>query len=162
MTIAVVFNGSKFFIEPNPAVVASGTPVNWALYYDAGQARHVRWTLTFRSGTPFQGKPPVLDTVAPPADPAGGQPSEAGIDPGPPAQDGFYKDDIRVEDAATGKDLGNDDPYRAEGYLVVRGISDHADKEKNDAWRQPAADNAMIALENLLVMVPAFGAGPKG
>ena len=52
--------------------------------------------------------------------------------------------------------------YKAEGYLIVRGISDHADKDKSDAWRQPSADNAMIALGNLLAMVPAFGASaPK-
>jgi adenosylhomocysteine nucleosidase len=48
--------------------------------------------------------------------------------------------------------------YKAEGYLIVRGISDHADKQKDDRWRQAAADNAMIALEKLLAMMPAFRA----
>jgi adenosylhomocysteine nucleosidase len=47
---------------------------------------------------------------------------------------------------------------RANAYLVVRGISDHADKEKDDRWREPAADNAMIALENFLAMTPALRA----
>jgi len=115
MRITVVFNGSKFFVEPNPAVVASGSPVEWLLYYDGVQARQVRWILAFPSGSPFAGSPSKFDTVAPPPDPAAGGPSEANIDPGPPIRDGFYKYEIRVEDATTGKDLGNDDPY-----LIIR------------------------------------------
>jgi adenosylhomocysteine nucleosidase len=47
--------------------------------------------------------------------------------------------------------------YRAEAYLVVRGISDHADADKDDKWRQPAADNAVIALAKLLAGMPAIG-----
>lgn len=43
--------------------------------------------------------------------------------------------------------------YQARGYLIVRGISDHADHEKDDAWRQVSADNAMIALSNFLAGV---------
>jgi len=49
--------------------------------------------------------------------------------------------------------------YQAEGYLVVRGISDHADKEKSDAWRQPSADNAMIALSSFLAGIQPLAGG---
>jgi len=40
--------------------------------------------------------------------------------------------------------------YRAAGYLIVRGISDHADQAKDDRWRLPASRNAMQFLERLL------------
>lgn len=46
--------------------------------------------------------------------------------------------------------------YRADGYLVVRGISDHADQEKSDDYRQACVDNAMVAFENLLAVIPPF------
>lgn len=50
---------------------------------------------------------------------------------------GFYEDELRAG-------------YRAQGYVVVRGVSDHADAEKDDKWRQPAAENAMCALERFV------------
>ena len=40
--------------------------------------------------------------------------------------------------------------YKPEGYLIIRGISDHADKEKNDNWRVAATGNAMLTLQHLL------------
>ena len=46
--------------------------------------------------------------------------------------------------------------YKARGYLVIRGISDHMDAEKSDTWRQPASDNAMSALVELLRNLPPF------
>ncbi len=46
---------------------------------------------------------------------------------------------------------------KPEGYLIVRGISDHADIEKNDDWRQPAAGNAVLALQQLLSRIPSGG-----
>ena len=39
---------------------------------------------------------------------------------------------------------------QAKGLLVIRGISDHADMEKNDKWRLPATKNAMKVLVDLL------------
>ena len=51
--------------------------------------------------------------------------------------------------------------YQADGYLVVRGISDHADREKNDAWRQASANNAMIALSHFLAGIQPVGGGAR-
>jgi len=39
---------------------------------------------------------------------------------------------------------------RAEGYLIVRGISDHADKEKDAKWQEIASENAIVALGEFL------------
>ena len=39
-------------------------------------------------------------------------------------------------------------------YVVVRGISDHADKKKDDAYRKPAACNAVTALQKFLATIP--------
>lgn len=47
---------------------------------------------------------------------------------------------------------------KPEGYLIIRGISDHADKNKNDDWRIPAASNAMATLKLFLGQLPpGFG-----
>lgn len=44
-----------------------------------------------------------------------------------------------------------------DGFLIIRGISDHADKEKNDLWRSFAADNAMTTLVEFLKELPKLG-----
>jgi nucleoside phosphorylase len=49
---------------------------------------------------------------------------------------------------------------RTKGYLVLRGISDHADEEKDDRYRYPAAAHAMLALEKLLARLPTLGTWP--
>jgi hypothetical protein len=113
MTIVVVFNGSRFFIEPNPAVVASGSPLDWLLYYDGHQTLRIRWTLSFPSGSPF--KATMLSAIASAPPLTVPRPSEAKIDAGLPMTDGCYKYDVEVEDASTGNKLGKDDPY-----LIVR------------------------------------------
>jgi hypothetical protein len=113
MTIVVVFDGSKFFIAPNPAVVQSGSPVDWLLYYNGPRAGRVRWTLTFGSGSPFQVTKLYTTVAAPP--PIVPRPSEATIDAGAATTDGCYKYDVEIADETTGKVLGNDDPY-----LIVR------------------------------------------
>lgn len=41
---------------------------------------------------------------------------------------------------------------RAQGILVVRGISDHADYAKDDKWRLPASANAMKVLADFLII----------
>lgn len=42
------------------------------------------------------------------------------------------------------------------GVLVIRGISDHADVEKDDKWRKPASDNAVKCLIEILKNIPKF------
>jgi len=44
--------------------------------------------------------------------------------------------------------------YRAKGYMVIRGISDHADKDRNDKCRAIAARNACAFLQKFLTTVP--------
>jgi adenosylhomocysteine nucleosidase len=53
---------------------------------------------------------------------------------------------------------------KTEGYLIFRGVSDHADQNKHDGWRVPAATNAMSALRILLERLPAglVGCLPRG
>jgi len=46
--------------------------------------------------------------------------------------------------------------YGAGGYMVIRGISDHADKDKDDKCRLAAAQNACLVLKNFLITVPPF------
>jgi adenosylhomocysteine nucleosidase len=45
--------------------------------------------------------------------------------------------------------------YKPKGYLIVRGISDHADEKKNDKWRIPAAANAMLAMMKMIENIPS-------
>jgi hypothetical protein len=113
MTIVIVFNGSMFFIQPNPAVAHFGSSVDWLLYYDGYSAGRVRWTLRFGSGSPFQLA--TLSTTASPPPANVPRPSEGTIDAGLPISDGCYKYDVEIADEATGKVLGNDDPY-----LIIR------------------------------------------
>ena len=40
------------------------------------------------------------------------------------------------------------------GNLIIRGISDHADHDKDDKWREPAAENAAIVLSKILKLLP--------
>ncbi|OQP66589.1 hypothetical protein A3860_14000 [Niastella vici] len=40
------------------------------------------------------------------------------------------------------------------GVLIIRGISDHADFDKDDKWRIPASENAAIVLEKLVGLLP--------
>jgi adenosylhomocysteine nucleosidase len=40
--------------------------------------------------------------------------------------------------------------------ILIRGISDHADCEKDDKWRLPASKNAVIALKKLLEVIYEF------
>lgn len=47
--------------------------------------------------------------------------------------------------------------FQAKGYLVVRGISDHADADKNDRWRIEASRNASEALQRVLATMPPLG-----
>lgn len=47
--------------------------------------------------------------------------------------------------------------YLAKGYMVIRGISDHANKDKNDKWRKNAAHNACTFLRDFLTTVPPIG-----
>ncbi|QIE58034.1 hypothetical protein G5B37_00160 [Rasiella rasia] len=42
------------------------------------------------------------------------------------------------------------------GVLVIRGISDHADFEKDDKWRKPASENAVKCLSEILKIIPEF------
>lgn len=56
----------------------------------------------------------------------------------------FYEDQLRSG-------------YKADGYLVIRGISDHADCEKDDKWRMIASKNAAKTLEVLVSQLPALG-----
>jgi len=44
--------------------------------------------------------------------------------------------------------------YLAKGYMVIRGISDHADKDKNDAYRTLSARNACDFLADFLAHIP--------
>ncbi|NTV46305.1 MAG: 5'-methylthioadenosine/S-adenosylhomocysteine nucleosidase [Chlorobiales bacterium] len=47
--------------------------------------------------------------------------------------------------------------YLAKGYMVIRGISDHADRDKDDKWRKIAAHNACTFLKEFLTTVPPIG-----
>jgi nucleoside phosphorylase len=42
------------------------------------------------------------------------------------------------------------------GALVIRGVSDHADTEKDDKWRKPASENAVKCLSEILKIIPEF------
>jgi nucleoside phosphorylase len=53
----------------------------------------------------------------------------------------FYEDQLSYDEQAV-------------GYLIIRGVSDHADHEKDDKWRQIASDNAMTALVRFLSTIP--------
>lgn len=44
---------------------------------------------------------------------------------------------------------------RAPGWLVIRGISDHADEEKNDDYHEIAASHAAAVLREMLLYLPA-------
>jgi len=45
---------------------------------------------------------------------------------------------------------------RTKGYLVIRGVSDHADEAKDDRYRYPAAAHAVSTLEHLIARLPTL------
>ncbi|WP_051467769.1 hypothetical protein [Actinomadura oligospora] len=51
--------------------------------------------------------------------------------------------------------------HRAKGWLVIRGISDNADANKDDACHQVAAENAAVVLQGLIPYL-AEGARHQG
>jgi adenosylhomocysteine nucleosidase len=70
---------------------------------------------------------------------------------------GFNDKTLAVETEAAGlavaaHEEGRDNP--SYGALVIRGISDHADQDKNDEWRTVAAAHAVLALR---AMAPVIG-----
>lgn len=49
-----------------------------------------------------------------------------------------------------------------EAYVIVRGISDHADQAKDDAWQFAASENAVTALKELLPAIAStIGSAPN-
>lgn len=55
----------------------------------------------------------------------------------------FYEDELSNEEKPV-------------GYLIVRGISDHADEDKDDQWKKVASENAVVALAELVKSVSAL------
>jgi adenosylhomocysteine nucleosidase len=57
---------------------------------------------------------------------------------------------VETEAAGASQQFDEDELRRdvqTRGLIVIRGVSDHADQEKDDAWRIPAVLNAMRCLE---------------
>lgn len=57
---------------------------------------------------------------------------------------------VETEAAGVSQQFDEDELRRditTKGVIVIRGISDHADEEKDDRWRKPAVHNAMKCLE---------------
>ncbi|HEX3745755.1 MAG TPA: hypothetical protein VHW09_17560 [Bryobacteraceae bacterium] len=64
---------------------------------------------------------------------------------------------LETEAAGVAQQFSEDElsnTYRAKGYLIIRGISDHADTAKDDRWRYLASANAFRALEQILITIP--------
>ena len=137
MTIVVVFSGQHFYINPNPAVVQSGDPVEWVLWYAGAQRTgEISWKVRFGS-TPFSPaaggvggiasqehvtvvSPDSTSVSNPQPGSYGGYP-EGKINPGKATESGLYKYDIEVTDQF-GSKLGEEDPYLLVQSAVTGGI----------------------------------------
>lgn len=127
MTIVVVFDGLRFDISPNPAIVQVGDRVEWTLWY-AGTRRtgEIKWRVRF-GNSPFSQS--EYETVVSPDDTSvsssqpgsyGGYP-EGKIKPGDVTESGLYKYDLEVRDRSDDK-LGEEDPYLLVQWAVAGGI----------------------------------------
>ncbi len=71
----------------------------------------------------------------------------------------FNSKTLAVETEAAGFAHANEEAqlsrnYKQLGYLIIRGISDHADHKKDDKWRIPASENAVRILVEILKVIP--------
>lgn len=120
MKISIRFDGNRFVVHPDPAVVNLGDEVEWVC---AGEGPSVQeWTLAFRSDrSPFSSPVfrQVTQTVMVPQSHGGfqsiAQMQAATIPAGAAFQLGDYKYGISIRDEESGDDLGELDPL-----LIVR------------------------------------------
>lgn len=107
MEVWVSLVGGKFTILPDPARVSVGTPVTWRFQTNGLTNPLVRWTVSFPTHSPFKSSLKEFTTTT---QLSGGQHAGA-TGAMAPDSPGDYKYDVRVEDARTQTQLGNDDPH---------------------------------------------------
>jgi|tagenome__1003787_1003787.scaffolds.fasta_scaffold16599573_1 hypothetical protein len=60
MDINIKFENGKLSVTPDPAVVATGTPVTWLVRIAKSKLLLLRWTVYFTKGSPFYFEPGIL------------------------------------------------------------------------------------------------------
>jgi len=110
MVILVEFDGHKWSVSPDPAIVQIGTPIQWRFRTQGAPVSAIDWTVYFDQGSPFGKQSRVIVTSV-------GQivsgvhfnhtdTTSAVV----ANQAGDFKYGVRAEDARTGQQLGDDDP----------------------------------------------------
>lgn len=136
MDINVTFENGRWVTDPNPAIVAVGTPVRWILRTPDLTNQSLTWKVSFQYQIPFGQDRSILRVITRAVDRRGGADfnpdvmgmlnlsEEAavrhrGLTEALPANlPGEFKYDLVVEDSSTGEQIGEDDPW----LIVVRGI----------------------------------------
>ena len=113
MKIRVEYDGHKWFISPDPAIVSIGTPIEWEFVTRGAPFPQMRWTVYFKL-SPFgiAGSRFSVTTfrTGPPSAPHGVINHQGTVGPVAPVQAGDYKYGVKVEDPTTNQPLGDDDP----------------------------------------------------
>lgn len=126
MEIWVEFTDKQWRFSPDPAVVPSGTLLQWRFRVDHTKAKRLRWTVYFDDGHPFSSKldfatrtqPDLIrrikfsneTSVAPDGQHVGVSEAVVADEPG------YYKYGVRLHDVDEDTELGDEDPR-----LVVLG-----------------------------------------
>ena len=116
MEIWVEFTDKSWRISPDPAIVPSGTLVQWRFRADTVDVKHLRWTIYFEQGHPFsfasdtesdliQKLEFANETLAGPDGQHVGVSTTVTAD-----SPGHYKYGVRLEDVDEEKELGDEDP----------------------------------------------------
>ena len=116
MQITVLFEGRTLKIEPDPAYVRIGEPVDWVVRYLGGPFPKLMWTVYFDHGVPFPRGTRQFTVKTSAVSVTEAQVRHEGlVEGGEPEDEGEYKYGVRIADQKSGFKVADDDPY-----LIVR------------------------------------------
>ena len=108
MEIWVEFDGEKWVVSPDPAIVSRGAPIRWRFRSVSLSVPQVLWTIYFAHGSsPFTSRATQLATTT--LNIAGQHTGATGTMTA--AEPGDYKYGVRAQDLSNQNTLGDDDPH---------------------------------------------------
>jgi hypothetical protein len=141
MDITITFLDGRWNTDPNPAIVLVGTKVRFVVRTKRSPIKNLEWTIDFKGRSPFKdnatwrittkdsnlgsdNSPQNRDLRGVLNDPASRDDIEydhrGASAPSETTEPGDYKYDLRVENAATGRTVGQEDPILIVLNLALR------------------------------------------
>jgi len=115
MIITVSYHSRKTAIDPEPATVRLGEPVEWLFISLENNEETIRWTVYFNDGSPFPGFYTSFSVETNLSDKVPGPIAGVAHSGRLPAlvtvAEGNYKYGVRTENPAKQEQLSDDDPY---------------------------------------------------